>query len=274
MPLITDPRHLDPLRTVIGELHKLSGIEPHGMMVIGASCRDILHASYGHEFVLRATRDVDVAIALSEWESFDRLTKNLQPAGHTGIRYLVRGITVDLLPFGEVEDPPGVVAPASRSEDMDVFALQDVFDHSSALSLGHGLQVRIPSAAGYCALKLSAWVNRSATGEMRDAPDIAASLYWYVESQEVLDRLYDTDEGGEILTVLNYDASLGAAWCLGRDIAAELGSTRVQELRRRWSDEAQRRLAPELGGDTIPGWPVDLTRRAQFIDALCSGVWG
>ena len=148
-----------------------------------------------------------------------------------------------------------------------------MFDHSSALALGQGLQIRIPSAAGYCALKLSAWVNRSVTGEVRDAPDIAVALYWYVESQEVLNRLYDTEEGVEILTTFNYDASLGAAWLLGRDIAGELGPLRVQEFRQRWSDEAQRRLAAELKDHTIPAWPTDPARRAQLVDALCSGVW-
>jgi predicted nucleotidyltransferase len=155
------------------------------MMVIGAACRDILHASYGHSFVLRATRDIDVALSLSEWEPYDRLTQSLRRAGHTGIRYLVRDIPVDLMPFGDVEDPTGVVTPAARREAMDVFALREVFEHSSTLSLGEDLQIRIPSAAGYCALKMSAWANRSTTGESRDAPDIAAALYWYMESEAI-----------------------------------------------------------------------------------------
>lgn len=61
---IDDPRYLDLVRSVVQELRKLSEINPDDVMVVGASCRDILHASYGHDFRLRSTHDVDVAIAL------------------------------------------------------------------------------------------------------------------------------------------------------------------------------------------------------------------
>lgn len=43
-------------------------------MLVGAWCRDILHAALGHEFATSATRDVDLALGLPSWEIFDSLT--------------------------------------------------------------------------------------------------------------------------------------------------------------------------------------------------------
>lgn len=66
-----DVRQFDLARLVVEELLKLGDIEPDDLMIVGASCRDILHAGLGHEFALRATTDVDVAIALPAWGPFD-----------------------------------------------------------------------------------------------------------------------------------------------------------------------------------------------------------
>jgi predicted nucleotidyltransferase len=59
-----DEQQLSPVRRVIEALASLGDINPHDLMVVGASCRDILHSALGHGFPLRGTTDVDVAIAL------------------------------------------------------------------------------------------------------------------------------------------------------------------------------------------------------------------
>jgi predicted nucleotidyltransferase len=63
------------VKQVIEELRLLSDIDPDDIMVVGASCRDILHAAHGHGFPLRGTTDVDVAIALPAWAPFEHLTR-------------------------------------------------------------------------------------------------------------------------------------------------------------------------------------------------------
>lgn len=269
-----DIRQLDLARTVIEEILKLGDINPDDLMVVGASCRDALHAGLGHEFPLRATTDVDVAIALPTWAPFDALVRQLRPAGHNGIRYLVRDIKVDLMPFGEVEDPVGSVLPARRDEQMDVFAFREVFDGSLTFPLRAELSVRIPDPAGYCALKMSAWANRSLVNEFRDGADIAAAMYWYLESPVIEDRLYNSDEGIEILLATAVDRLLASAELLGRDVAAKIGPERTRELKVRWPPPVRRRLAGELGHETIPRWTADLSRREAAIERLCAGLWG
>ncbi|QNE18604.1 hypothetical protein F1D05_12675 [Kribbella qitaiheensis] len=262
------------VKQVIEELHLLSNIDPDDIMVVGASCRDILHAAYGHDFPLRGTTDVDVAIALPAWAPFERLTQQLKPTGSTGIRYLVGSIPVDLMPFGGVEDPVGTVMPARRAEDMDVFGFSEVFARALKLPLAEDLQIRIPSAAGYCALKLSAWVNRSVDYEFRDGSDIAAVVYWYLESKAIETRLYETAEGVAILLATSADRLLASAALLGRDLAAEIGPERVRELAVRWPTSVRHKLVSEIGHETLPRWTSDGQRRIAVVDALCNGIWG
>jgi predicted nucleotidyltransferase len=269
-----DVRQFDLARTVVEELLELGDLEPANLMIVGASCRDILHAGLGHEFGLRATTDVDVAIALPAWAPFERLTQQLQPAGDNGIRYLVRTVKVDLLPFGEVEDPVGTVTPARREAEMNVFAFSEVFDGSLRLPLGPGFEVRIPDIPGYCALKMSAWANRCLGYDFRDGADIAAALYWYAEADAVGSRLYDTDEGRAILVATDLDRLLASAELLGRDVAAKIGPERTGELEDRWPALVRGRLVGELGHQTIPGWTSDLRRREAVIERLCAGLWG
>ena len=269
-----DVRQLDLARLVVEELLELGDLEPDDIMIVGASCRDILHAGLGHGFPLRATTDVDVAIALPAWAPFDNLVKRLRPVGDNGIRYLVREIAVDLVPFGEVEDPVGSVLPVRRDESMDVFAFNEVFGGSLVLPLGPDLEVRLPDPAGYCALKLSAWANRCLDNEFRDGADIATVVYWYAGWAEVEERLYATAEGNAILLAAEVDRLLASAELLGRDIALVIGPERTRELKSRWTALVRNRLVGEFGHDTIPSWTADLPRREAAIESLCSGLWG
>jgi predicted nucleotidyltransferase len=268
-----DDRKFDVVRLVVEELLKLGALEPDDLMIVGASCRDILHAALGYEFPLRGTTDVDVAIALPSWPPFEELTQQLQPAGDNGIPFLVQEIAVDLVPFGAVENPVGSVMPARRDADMNVFAFSEVFAHARHLPLAPDLVVRIPDPAGYCALKMSAWASRSADSEFRDGADIAAVIYWYAESPVIEERLYRTEEGIPILLAAEMDLRLAAAELLGRDLALLIGAERTEELAARWSPKVRSRLPAALGHETLPGWPADRQRREAMVEKLCSGVW-
>lgn len=271
---VEDGRRLDLVSRVVDDLRAVSDLDTQDLMIVGACCRDILHASLGHTFPLRASHDVDVAIAMSDWIPFEQLTHRLVSAGDTGIRYVVNDVLVDLLPFGAIEDPAGIVSPATRSDSMDVFAFQEVFDSAAVLPLPSGEQIKIPTIAGFCALKMSAWANRSEVHEYRDGPDLAIASFWYSEEQSVLDRIFDTDEGNQIYLDADANVRRAAATFLGRDVAAEVGPELARALSDRWSPRVRRRLGREYGHETVPNWPTDLAQRAEIIDALAIGVRG
>ena len=174
LPSIPDSM-LDVISDVVSEVHRSAPeLDPADIMVVGAACRDVLHAALGHSFATVATRDLDLALALSSWDVFKTLAGEFPRAGDTGIRYRIAGWPVDLLPFGEVEDPEGVVDPPTRREPVSVWAFEEIFAASIALELPESLQIRIPDVAGYAAAKLGAWLDRSEWGETKDATDLAS----------------------------------------------------------------------------------------------------
>lgn len=76
----------------------------------------------------------------------------------------------------------------------------------------------MPQPAGYAALKMRAWIDRSAHFDQdKDTRDLALAAYWYQNAPEITDRIYDTDSGFEILTELDMDLDLAAVRVLGLD---------------------------------------------------------
>ena len=263
---------LDPVaRVVEAALAVTEDLSAREVMVVGACCRDILHSTLGHSFATAATRDLDLGLALTSWDAYRALAAAFPRIGDTGIRFRIADVNVDLLPFGEVEDPQGVVEPPSRRETLSVWAFEEIFAASLPLALSPTLTVRIPTVAGYAAAKLGAWLDRSAWLETKDAADLALILYWYAESADANRRLYETPAGNEILIAESVDVPLASAHLLGTDIATTIGHARLVELLSRWPGERDL-LVRELELRGGPAWPHDSQRRRDLLDALTRGL--
>lgn len=256
------------VETVLGASESLTAGD---LMLVGAWSRNILHRALGHAFETTATRDIDLALALASWEAYRELATAFTEVGHTGLRYRIAGFDVDLLPFGDIEDPEGVVDPPSRDVPVSVWAFGEIFAASLPLALSRGAEVRIPTVAGYAAAKLGAWLDRSVDHETKDAADLALVLYWYAESREVQDRLYATSAGNEALIAEEVDVQRAAAHLLGIDVTELIGPLRQSELLARWPGDAELLIANlQLRGG--PAWPADLIRRRELVDALTRGL--
>lgn len=247
-------------------------LQPSDLMLVGAHCRDILHASQDQAFNLLATDDVDFGIALASWTAFDDLTANLIPAGDTGVRFIVGGVPIDLMPFGDIERPAGVVTPQPRDESMSVWAFQETFDHANTLALPSVGPIRIPTIPGYVALKLAAWLDRSSWGKYKDAGDIATAMHWYAESNDVFERLYADDVGADILVRYDVDPTRGAIHLLGHDVANLIGPRRHSELTDRWPGKRGTLLPAEMKLPSAIGWPSGLDRRLERLNAFEGGL--
>jgi predicted nucleotidyltransferase len=265
---------VDPItRVVEAALLATRELTPDHIMVVGAWCRDILHSAVGHTFPTAATRDLDLALALSSWDAYEALAAAFVRVGTTRIRFRIADMDVDLLPFGDVEDPRGVVEPPARDHPLSVWAFEEIFADSQSLALTRTLTVRIPTVAGYTTAKIGAWLDRSDWHESRDAADLALVLYWYAESSVVQDRVYDSVVGNEALLAEGSDLPLAAAHLLGNDVAAAIGHQRQVELLARWPGNIDL-LLRELRLRGGPTWPPDLRRRRELIEALTRGLSG
>jgi len=106
---------IDPItRVVEAALLTTRELASDQIMIVGAWCRDILHSAAGHRFPTTATRDLDLALALSTWDVYEALAASFVRVGNTRIRFRIATFDVDLVPFGAVEDPQGVVEPPAR----------------------------------------------------------------------------------------------------------------------------------------------------------------
>ena len=76
-------------RVVEAALEIAEDLTPDRIMVVGAWCRDILHCALGHTFRTAATRDLDLALALSSWDAYHALARSFARAGNTGIRFRI-----------------------------------------------------------------------------------------------------------------------------------------------------------------------------------------
>ena len=73
-----------------------------------------------------ATLDLDLALALSSWDAYRSLGSTFPRVGSTGIRFRIAEFDVDLLPFGDIEDPQGIVDPRACDETLSVWAFEEI----------------------------------------------------------------------------------------------------------------------------------------------------
>ena len=252
-----------------GESRQREAAEPRRIMLVGARCRDVLHTALGHSDFHRATLDLDLGVALSDWSAFERVDQEFPRTGSNGIRYVISGLPVDIMPFGSpIEDPSGVSTPASRSTrgGLVVFGFENVFERAATIDLpGTGHRIKIPTPAGYAALKTRAWVDRSADGEYKDAEDLALVLRWYYNWQAIQDRLF-----GDLLDIVElyeFDIERAAAHLLGVDVRDVLSPSNADDLAGDFARSEVARFASHIAVS-----PADVARGNDIGAAFQAGL--
>jgi predicted nucleotidyltransferase len=237
--------------------------------VTGAIARDLL-LRYGHKIHTgRATKDVDIAVAVTGWNEFSAFKARLLasdvfsevPKMHGRVRYQ-ESLDVDLLPFGGIEDGNRSIAwPPDRETILNLFAFQEVLAVAVEVRLPGGESVRIPSLAGLGLLKIVAWVDRRLTAPGKDASDFGIILRHYLPAGNE-ERLWD--EGAHLLTEPGFDYESAGAWLLGRDMATLLdrdGQLWLSALLQREAEpEGPLRLVGDMRID--PGLTLPLVQAA------------
>lgn len=261
-----DHRLLDDVAEAVHQLVSRAGVDPAGIMLVGARCRDAIHSALGRTTPTRQTDDLDLGIAIASWQQFERIGETFPSIRDNDIAYRIADLPVDIVPFGTVaEDPRGLTRPAPREEDIVVFGFREVFDRAASLELASGESIRLPQPEGYTLLKVRAWADRSP--DDKDAKDLAVALDWYAESNDVLDRLYGDDI--DVAELYGFDLAQGAAGLLGGDVRRQLDPEDADDLAARFARLDSRHLAREL-----LGLPEDGARRTAVVQAFTRGLRG
>lgn len=237
-------------------------------MLVGARCRDIHQQKYRDRPAARTTDDIDFALAIETWDDFLTLQKQFPSSLKMWQRIDVQGIPIDLVPFGNVENPPGEVS-VDDGHVLNVAGFREVFGQAEDLPLTDKISVKLPSVPGFAGLKLHAWLDRWPLGKYKDASDLALILSWYEEDDDILWDRYIEHGSDEYLG----QPDGMAAELLGFDIGGVLGVFESRALLRRFERETGdglERFAEQLVAPPEHEHPLD--RRALQVHALLHGL--
>lgn len=194
--------------------------------LLGASARDLIMNNVWGLPSGAATRDIDFAFALSSWSDYSYIKETFQKSESFQldakvfhrIHYLSSdntSIPIDLIPFGNLESPPGRIQwPNQQEIIMDVTGFQEALNSAIEVEISPNSKIRVASPLSMVFLKFLAWKDRRYQIN-HDAFDIYLFLNSYSEMGNV-ERLYSDDF--QILKDSEYDPVIAGARLLGADL--------------------------------------------------------
>jgi predicted nucleotidyltransferase len=193
----------------------------------GAMARDILLWHVHGIKTGRATSDVDFAVAVEDWKQFDEIktrlteTRKFKTANKMEQRlYYSPGIEgieypLDIIPFGNVEDPRHSIAwPMDTELVMNVAGYDEALEAVVEIEIEDQFVIPVISLPGLTLLKLFAWMDRGG-GNTKDALDLATLLNNYGHAGNS-NRLYDQEFG--LFEAAEFDMSIASPILLGKDV--------------------------------------------------------
>lgn len=190
---------------VADHAHRL-GITP---LLIGAAARDLVVHAQQQRGPVRATKDIDIAIAVDGAQKFSALARALGSPNSGTHRFTVLGIEVDIVPFGGVERGREVHFPDDHV--LDVTGIAEALLTSVWVRMPQGTEIRAADAPAQSALKILAWRDRRHTNA-KDATDLRTILD--AMSEDPFDDAVWNDT--EALDATGYDIFAAAAYRTGR----------------------------------------------------------
>lgn len=229
-PLTPKPdRPVEPIALLmIQEIHKASKALGLPVFLVGAMARIILLENVHGLPPGRATKDVDFAFALDNWDQFTTIkalllaNANFEESKHVAHRLhfrpegLEHQYKVDLIPFGRIEASPNTIAwPPDMEVMMNVAGFGDALAAAVSVEVSPGIEIAVASLPGIAILKLFAWADRRQKNP-KDALDLVLLLRSYNEADNA-SRIYDEASALAALEAAGYDLELAGAWLLGND---------------------------------------------------------
>lgn len=166
----------------------------HGfpLYVVGAVARDMAMTLLGGDIAKRRTKDLDVAVAIEDWQSFGIICETLQEnhfrrIGNTQ-KFVYEGengdidYEVDVVPFGGVAVDEKICWPPEGNPVMSVKCFQDVMNEAVDVNVNDTVKVKMAPLCGQFLIKFDAWNDRNALTD-KDAEDMVFILKNYHDIQ-------------------------------------------------------------------------------------------
>jgi predicted nucleotidyltransferase len=216
-------------------------------LIVGAFARD-LHLLYRHNIATsRETEDVDIALAMPDWKSFETLRARLIESGNFrtsgGALQRLRHRTdlpLDLLPFGPLETADRtIVWPPGGDVVMDVLGFQEALAYAHQVVLPENIHARLTSLPALALLKIVCWHDRHYSYPGKDAYDLNLIIrnYLIANKEERLWHEFATWTQEE-----DFDFERAGARMLGHDIRSMLDRTGIQRIAAILSEQSDQEI--------------------------------
>lgn len=272
-----DNKQIQQLQPLLGSLSAACRELGIDFYVLGALARD-LHLQQIHDIdVPRRTRDVDVAVAIDEWDSYEDLREKLiEEHGFTDEqeKQKVRSpeeVELDLIPFGGVEEAHGRIRfPPDDWPELTGLGLEQARRNTVSMKVGNGPTFQVVSLPALGLLKIIAW-NENPQQRAQDAQDFCFVMQHYFDIH--LDAIVENH--ADLFDQEDFRKSVASARAYGREIASLLrASSRLRDciltiLERETTDFYQSSLADAMNA---PGCHPEYEQRFSCLEALLSGI--
>ena len=239
------------------------------LVLVGAGAR-LLRVDWSFGILSpRTTRDWDFAVEVPDFETYEQVRQSVADRGtplkQDTVRVQVEGVSVDLLPFGAIESPDGIVRWSSM--ELDVCGMADAKAGAAPLAVTERLVLPVSTIPALAALKLIAFEGRGREDDkdLRDFHFIA-SEYLRCGNE---DRLFD--ELAAPLAEGTLPFHRAGPFLLGRDIAHQCSPetlARVARVLARIVEDANRHAHTLFG----PSFDDAAERREGELSELFSAV--
>ena len=268
-----DPVVLEAIRKIDEIAHR----HETAYFLAGATAREIMLRHVFGRPPGRRTLDVDLGIAVRDWDHFKLLKISLvEQGGFQSHARMIQRITypsktdviVDLIPFGGVETADRTIAwPPEEDIVMRVTGFSDGLESAVPVRLDQNLIIPVVSLPILLVLKLFAWKDRK--HEMRDAPDIYTLLRQYGDAGNE-DRLFGEDMN--VLEAEGYDFELAGARLIAHDAALVVSADTQKRLREILeSDALMEELTNQIIVSSARNDPEHVRRCEMLIRKLREG---
>lgn len=194
--------------------------------VIGATARDIVLSGIHNQTATRRTADLDIAIAIKDWEKFEHISKDLckmegfKKDPEQTQRFIYQNVyDIDIVPFGEIAKADKTIYwPPEEQFAMSVAGFSEVANNTLDVTIDNEFTIKVASLPGIFILKLTAF-NARKNQTNKDADDLAFIIENYLDIN--IERA--AAEHYDIYEVENFNTFTAGATLLGRDIKSLLG---------------------------------------------------
>ena len=214
---IGNPLLVELLRKLTDSFNKMG----REFYVIGATARDIIMQQLLDTESRRRTKDLDIAIAIPDWDTFEQVKQKLIADGFEKStdmqqRFFYGEYELDIVPYGVVaKEDDNIYWPPEEVLAMSVTGFDEVLSEAITVSIDDEFKVKIASLHGLFLLKFNAWLDRNAKTS-KDAEDMSFILSNYFMAnldREMHQEVYDWE---------NFDEYIVGGYWLAHDLVALL----------------------------------------------------